>query len=87
MEFLNKLNGIAWGPWMLILLVGTGIYLTCRVKFIQVTKFTYVMKNTIGKMFDKTELNACPKINLSGSFVAFQCCLILSLIPFSVIPI
>lgn len=57
MEFLNKLNGIAWGPWMLILLVGTGIYLTCRIKFIQVTKFTYVMKNTIGKMFDKTKLN------------------------------
>ena len=56
MDFLNKLNGIAWGPWMLILLVGTGIYLTCRVKFIQVTKFTYVMKNTIGKMLDKTEL-------------------------------
>ena len=57
MEFLNKLNGRAWGPWMLILLVGTGIYLTCRVKFIQITKFTYVMKNTIGKMFDKIKLN------------------------------
>ncbi len=56
MEFINKLNGFAWGPWMLILLVGTGFYLTCRVKFIQVTKFAYVMKNTIGKMFEKTEL-------------------------------
>ena len=24
-EIVGKLNGIAWGPWMLILLVGTGI--------------------------------------------------------------
>lgn len=56
MEIINLLNGIAWGPWMLILLVGTGIYLTFRVGFIQVSKFAYVMKNTIGKMFDKTEL-------------------------------
>ena len=25
-EIVNKVNSIAWGPWMLILLVGTGIY-------------------------------------------------------------
>ena len=56
MEIINKLQSFAWGPWMLILLVGTGIYLSCRVGFIQVRKFKYVMKNTIGKMFDKQEL-------------------------------
>lgn len=56
MELINKLNDLAWGPWMLILLVGTGIYLSYRVGFIQIRKFTYVMKNTMGKMFDKTEL-------------------------------
>ena len=32
-EFVDYLNGIAWGPWMLILLVGTGVYLTARVGF------------------------------------------------------
>lgn len=52
-EFVNKLNGIAWGPWMLILLVGTGIYLSARVGFIQFTKFGYALKNTIGKVFSK----------------------------------
>lgn len=56
MELINKLNSFAWGPWMLILLVGTGVYLSYKVGFIQIRKFTYVMKNTIGKMFDKTEL-------------------------------
>ena len=52
-EFVGKLNGIAWGPWMLILLVGTGIYLSARVGFLQFTKFGYVLKNTIGKIFSK----------------------------------
>ena len=54
-DFVNKLNGIAWGPWMLILLVGTGIYLSVRVGFMQFGKFGYVMKNTIGKVFSKQE--------------------------------
>ena len=52
-EFVDVLNGIAWGPWMLILLVGTGVYLSARVGFIQFTKFGYAMKNTLGKLFQK----------------------------------
>ena len=50
-DIVNYLNGIAWGPWMLILLVGTGIYLTIRVGFLQFAKFGYAMRNTIGKVF------------------------------------
>ena len=52
-DIVAYLNGIAWGPWMLVLLVGTGIYLSVRVGFIQFGKFGYVMKNTIGKVFNK----------------------------------
>ena len=52
-EFVNYLKDIAWGPWMLILLVGTGVYLSIRVGFIQFTKFGYVMKNTLGKLLQK----------------------------------
>ena len=52
-EIVNYLNGIAWGPWMLILLVGTGVYLSARIGFIQFAKFGYVMKNTLGKLFKK----------------------------------
>ena len=57
-EIVNYLNGIAWGPWMLVLLVGTGIYLSVRVGFIQFGKFGYVMKNTIGKIFNKQTAGA-----------------------------
>ena len=54
-EIVKFLDGIAWGPWMLILLVGTGIYLSWRVGFLQFRKFGYAMKNTIGKMFRKQD--------------------------------
>ena len=52
-EIVSFLNGIAWGPWMLLLLVGTGVYLSSRMGFVQFRKFGYAMKNTIGKLFHK----------------------------------
>ncbi len=52
-EIVNYLNGIAWGPWMLILLVGTGIFLTVKTGFLQFAKFGYAMKHTVGKVFQK----------------------------------
>lgn len=52
-DIVKYLNDIAWGPWMLILLVGTGVYMSIRLKFLQFGKFGYAMKNTIGKVFSK----------------------------------
>jgi AGCS family alanine or glycine:cation symporter len=49
----SELNSIVWGVPTLILLVGTGIYFTVRLRFIQFTKFGYVMKNTLGRLFEK----------------------------------
>ena len=51
----SAVNSFAWGPIMLLLLVGSGIYLTCRTGFIQVRKFGYIMKNTVGSLFRKDE--------------------------------
>lgn len=47
------LNNIVWGPYMIALLVGTGIYLTIRFKFFQFTKFGHIISNTFGKAFKK----------------------------------
>ena len=49
----SALNSFAWGPIMLVLLVGTGIFLTVRTRCIQVRKFGYIMKNTVGSLFKK----------------------------------
>ncbi len=51
----NAVNSFAWGPIMLALLVGTGIYLSFRTGFIQVRKFGYIMKNTVGSLFRKSD--------------------------------
>lgn len=51
---INKvINDFVWGPWMLALLVGTGVYLSVRVGFIQVRKFGFMWKNTMGTLTDK----------------------------------
>ena len=49
----SAVNSFAWGPVMLFLLVGSGIYLTFRTGFLQVRKFGYIMKNTVGSLFTK----------------------------------
>lgn len=49
------LNGLVWGPYMIALLVGTGIFLTIRLGFPQIVNFNFIMKNTVGKMFKKTD--------------------------------
>ena len=54
-EVNSALNSFAWGPVMLVLLVGTGIFLTVRTGCIQVRKFGYIMKNTIGSLFRKSD--------------------------------
>lgn len=38
LEVLNAIDSFIWGPPLLILLVGTGILLTCRLKLLQVFK-------------------------------------------------
>lgn len=38
LELLKALDAFAWGPPLLILLVGTGIYLTIRLGLLQVAR-------------------------------------------------
>ena len=51
----SAVNSFVWGPVMLALLVGTGIFLTFRTGWIQVRRFGYIMKNTVGSLFRKSD--------------------------------
>ncbi len=51
----DSINGFVWGPVMLALLVGTGLFLSIATGFVQFRRFGYAMKNTIGKVFHKAE--------------------------------
>ena len=58
-EFITKLNdtinGFVWGIPMMVLILGVGVYLTVRCGFPQFVHFGHIMKNTLGKAFEKTE--------------------------------
>ena len=60
MEMIASINGqinsIVWGLPAMILIVGTGIYMSFGTGFKQFTRFGYVMKNTVGKAFSKSEV-------------------------------
>ena len=51
----GPLNTVAWLYIFLPCAIAGGLYLTIRNRGIQFTKFGYAMKNTIGKMFKKSE--------------------------------
>ena len=51
----NVVNGFVWGPYMLVLLVGTGIYFTIRSKVFQVSKIGIWWRGTFGLLFKKYE--------------------------------
>ncbi|KXH78825.1 sodium:alanine symporter family protein [Sporosarcina sp. HYO08] len=50
---LDKIGGVIWGPPLLILLVGTGIFLTARLAFIQVRLLPYSLKQVFSRKHDK----------------------------------
>jgi len=54
LAFNDWLNSIVWGPLMLVLIVGTGLYFTIRTNFFAFTKLGYILKNTVYTVFSKT---------------------------------
>ncbi|MDO5058289.1 MAG: sodium:alanine symporter family protein, partial [Lautropia sp.] len=53
--FFDKLGGYVWGVPLLTLLVGTGIYLTLRLMFLQVTLLPMALKQAFWPAKDKTD--------------------------------
>lgn len=48
-EILKTVDDFVWGPVMLVLLVGTGMYLTVRLKFLPWRNLGYALKLTLSK--------------------------------------
>ena len=61
----DALNGFIWGVPAMTCIIGVGLYLAARTGFIQLRKFPYAMKTTIGRMFKKKEA-------ADGSMTPFQ---------------
>ena len=65
-EAINKeVNTFIWGVPAMICIIGVGLYLSFRLHFIQIRKFSYAMKTTIGRVFRKREAS-------DGAMTPFQ---------------
>lgn len=53
-EIISEINGIVWGPYLLALIVGTGIFLTFRISFLQFSHLGYALKLSFSKNQDKS---------------------------------
>lgn len=51
----NVVNNFIWGVPAMICIIGVGLVLSFRTRFLQIRKFPYAMKVTIGRMFRKKQ--------------------------------
>ena len=61
----SVVNNFIWGVPAMVCIIGVGLYLSLRTGFIQVRKFGYALKCTIGRMFKKKEAS-------DGALTPFQ---------------
>lgn len=61
----SVINNFVWGVPAMICIIGVGLVLSCRTKFIQFRKFGYALKNSVGRIFKKEEAK-------EGSITPFQ---------------
>ena len=61
----DAVNGFIWGVPAMICIIGVGIIMSCRTRFVQIRKFPFAIKSTIGKIFSKSDAK-------EGSITSFQ---------------
>ena len=54
LTLITHISDLMWGPWTMIFIAFVSVYLTIRTRFFQVSSFIYIMRNTIGRMFDRS---------------------------------
>ena len=65
----NEVNSFVWGMFGLVLLIGTGILMTCVTGVFQISRIGHWWKNTIGSMFTK---NVMGHTKEKGTISPFQ---------------
>ena len=65
-ETINTaVNNFIWGVPAMICIFGVGLYLSLRTRFLQIRKFPYAIRTTIGRMFRKKDAS-------DGAITPFQ---------------
>lgn len=66
-DLLQNISDFIWGPPLLILLVGTGVYLTLRLKLLQIFKLPLALKYVFGKDEEENDEGAEGDISSFGA--------------------
>lgn len=45
---VQNISSLVWGPFLMVLLLGTGVYFTVRFRFVQIREFFHAVKITLG---------------------------------------
>ena len=53
-QILDQISDVVWGPPLLVLLVGTGIYLSFRLSFLQFSQLPYALKTAFSFKQDRS---------------------------------
>lgn len=53
-NLVASINNWLWGPPMLVLLLGTGVYFSFRLRFVQIRKLKLIFMKTFGDVFKKS---------------------------------
>ena len=61
----TAVNNFIWGVPAMICIFGVGLYLSLRTRFLQIRKFPYAIRTTIGRMFRKKDAS-------DGAITPFQ---------------
>ena len=59
----NVVNNFIWGIPAMICIIGVGLFLSFRTRFIQIRKFPYSIKNTLGRSL-KPQMDRSPRSRL-----------------------
>ena len=69
LQIIEKVNAVVndfiWGVPAMACIIGVGLFLSVETRFIQIRKFGYALKMTIGRIFKKSEAS-------SGAMTPFQ---------------
>ena len=66
-DLLQNASDFIWGPPLLILLVGTGVYLTLRLKLLQIFKLPLALKYVFGKDEEENDEGAEGDVSSFGA--------------------
>ena len=61
----NAVNNFIWGVPAMVCIIGVGLYLSIRTNFLQIRKFSYSIRVTLGRMFRKRDAS-------DGTMTPFQ---------------